>query len=442
MNEEKKNEQAQPTTVVKQVEKKVNIIAIIAIIAVIAVVVFVLINTNKQCGATAETQSSPTVSNKVAAGPIVPPPAVQLATEPGTVADVAQAPQTPKAPPVDLWAFLPDNVGEINGKSITKKDFINNFNSQFPDGKPPAQINAEMLKNMAPQLIKSFFERQIMLDMTTKSGIKPSREQVVTSLNETMKTLDPQQLEMMKSSLASQKNISIEDYINQLADNPAMQENIAVDTFLKGYMAKITATEAELKAAYNKHKTEVFTQPGDKPDTVRASHILFKVEDVKDAKAKKEALEQAQKTLVELKKDPASFEKTAKAVSACPSGKEGGSLGNFGRGQMVKEFEEAAFAMSPGEISEPIETQFGYHIIRKDAPVAGSEKNFEEVKAQVEEMVKAEKMEEQLRSMLDKEFKALNAKIFVQAPEPPKAPEAPVVPALQPQQQPAPSPAK
>ncbi|MDD2478479.1 MAG: peptidylprolyl isomerase [Victivallaceae bacterium] len=434
MTEEKKNEPAsQPTAIVKQAEKKVNIIAIIAIIAVIAIVVFVLINTNNQCGVPVETPS-PTIATEVASGPIVPPPAVQAVTEDETAA--AQAPQKPKAPPADLWAFLPDNVGEIAGKAITKKDFVDNFNSQFPDGKPPAQINSEMLKNMAPQLVRSFIERQIMLDMTIKAGIKPSREQVVTSLNETMKTLDPQQLEMMKSSLMAQKNISIEDYINELANNPAMQENIAVDTFLKGYMDKITAPEAELKAAYEKHKTEMFTEPGDKPDTVRASHILFKVDDVKDEKAKKEALEQAQKTLVELKKDPSSFGETAKAISSCPSGKEGGKLGNFGRGQMVKEFEAAAFAMEPGDISEPIETQFGYHIIRRDAPSAGSEKSFDEVKTQVAEIVKAEKMEEQLRAMIDKEFKALDAKVFVQAPEPPQAPTPEVG------QQPAPSPAE
>ena len=58
------------------------------------------------------------------------------------------------------------------------------------------------------------------------------------------------------------------------------------------------------------------------------------------------------------------FEDVAKAVSICPSGKRGGDLGWFGRGQMIKEFETAAFAMQKGQISRPVKTQFGWHVIR------------------------------------------------------------------------------
>lgn len=59
-----------------------------------------------------------------------------------------------------------------------------------------------------------------------------------------------------------------------------------------------------------------------------------------------------------------SFEEIAKAKSLCPSGKKGGSLGWFGRNQMVKEFESAAFSLKKGEISRPVKTQFGWHIIK------------------------------------------------------------------------------
>ena len=59
-----------------------------------------------------------------------------------------------------------------------------------------------------------------------------------------------------------------------------------------------------------------------------------------------------------------SFESLAKAYAQCPSGKRGGDLGYFGRGRMVKEFEDAAFSMEVGQVSRPIKTQFGYHLIK------------------------------------------------------------------------------
>jgi len=74
---------------------------------------------------------------------------------------------------------------------------------------------------------------------------------------------------------------------------------------------------------------------------------------------------QALKILEELEKG-ADFGNLAKQYSTCPSGKRGGDLGSFGRGQMVKPFEQAAFALNVGETTkEPVKTQFGYHVIKR-----------------------------------------------------------------------------
>ena len=88
------------------------------------------------------------------------------------------------------------------------------------------------------------------------------------------------------------------------------------------------------------------------PTKVHCAHILVKTE--KEANMVLERLKKGEK-----------FANIAKAVSLCPSKKRGGDLGTFGRGQMVKEFENAAFALQKGEISPIIKTKFGYHIIRR-----------------------------------------------------------------------------
>ena len=84
---------------------------------------------------------------------------------------------------------------------------------------------------------------------------------------------------------------------------------------------------------------------------VKASHLLVRTED--EAKKLKEEI---------LAGNP--FEDVAAEVSLCPSGANGGDLGFFGKGQMVKEFEDAAFSMEIGEVSDPIQTQFGWHLIK------------------------------------------------------------------------------
>lgn len=86
---------------------------------------------------------------------------------------------------------------------------------------------------------------------------------------------------------------------------------------------------------------------------VRASHVLVKTED------------EAKKLREDINAGKISFEDAARQISLCPSGHEGGDLGFFKRGVMVKPFEDAAFAMKEiGEISEPVETQFGWHLIQ------------------------------------------------------------------------------
>jgi len=87
---------------------------------------------------------------------------------------------------------------------------------------------------------------------------------------------------------------------------------------------------------------------------IRASHILV------------EKHSQALRVLEELGAGRG-FDELARRHSTCPSGKRGGDLGSFGRGQMVKEFERAAFALKVGEVSQPVKTKFGYHVIKRTA---------------------------------------------------------------------------
>ena len=101
--------------------------------------------------------------------------------------------------------------------------------------------------------------------------------------------------------------------------------------------------------------------------SVRASHILLMYQGSARSSATRSKAE-AESQINALKAEidgGADFAQLAQANSDCPSGRKGGDLGSFGRGQMVPEFEQAAFGMNVGDVSGIIETQFGYHIIKR-----------------------------------------------------------------------------
>lgn len=152
-------------------------------------------------------------------------------------------------------------------------------------------------------------------------------------------------------------------------------------TLLKQYalsklLGTVKVSDEEALAYFNDHKDTFKTAP-----TVRASHILV------DSK------EQADAILAEIK-DGLSFEEAAQKYSNCPSKERGGDLGEFGRGQMVPEFEQAVFNMKANEISEPVQSQFGYHLIKLAALNEAKDANFEDVKDKVMQFVMSMKHNE------------------------------------------------
>ena len=125
-----------------------------------------------------------------------------------------------------------------------------------------------------------------------------------------------------------------------------IKANILKQYAINKLLSDIKVTEEEIINYYNEHK-EYFNVP----ETVRASHIL-----VNDEKKANEIVDEIKGGL--------SFEDAAKKYSTCPSKEIGGDLGEFIRGKMVKEFEDAAFKLEVGVVSEPVKSQFGYHIIK------------------------------------------------------------------------------
>lgn len=147
----------------------------------------------------------------------------------------------------------------------------------------------------------------------------------------------------------------------------------AINSVLKG----ITVTEEEMQVFY-KENPDHFAEP----ETAHAKHILVDTE------------ERAQEIMDSIAKGEVVFEDAAKEFSSCPSSAQGGDLGEFGKGQMVPEFDQVAFEAEIDKVVGPVKTQFGYHVIkvedRKDASVMA----FDEVKEYIQGTLLQQKQNE------------------------------------------------
>ncbi len=164
-----------------------------------------------------------------------------------------------------------------------------------------------------------------------------------------------------------------EDYLQAL---DRMKKSLLKQYAMNKLLTSVQVSEEEVKAYYEAHKDLFKTS-----ETASARHILVATE------------EEASNILEEIKKGLA-FEEAAKKYSTCPSSAQGGALGEFTRGRMVPEFDKAVFAMTPGEIAGPIQTQFGYHLIQLDKLVKEGESSFEAVQGKVAEQCLLAKRQE------------------------------------------------
>lgn len=162
------------------------------------------------------------------------------------------------------------------------------------------------------------------------------------------------------------------------------KEALLISYAMEKALSSVKVTEEEIAAFYDAHKAELGGG-----ETVNASHILVDSE------------EEAARIRAEILSGAITFEDAARKYSSCPSKEEGGNLGDFGRGQMVPEFEEACFALPDGEISEPVRTQFGYHLIRVNSRKETAAPSLSDVHDEVGAAVLREKQQKAYQSKVN-----------------------------------------
>ena len=285
-------------------------------------------------------------------------------TAPAGVADAAFGGQPAPAPAVD-----PNAVAvTVNDIAITEGEILEQINQQImmqTGGMPlpPAQL-AAFAPQMRPQVLQGLIEAALLDgavaeqevvvdDAQVREEIQRQFEAFLLAQNVTREEVD----ERMQAT----QGVTLEEVFEDQATDPQNLRMMRHAELIRQRHPEQTAvSDEDVAAAYESEKDTVWS----KPEQVRASHILLGVEAGASEDEKAAAKAKAEEVLTLARTADVAFAELAKQHSTGPSAPAGGDLGFFAQnGSMVKPFEDAAFALEAGEISDLVETQFGYHII-------------------------------------------------------------------------------
>ncbi len=255
-------------------------------------------------------------------------------------------------------------VLKVNGQPIRAAEItmaMSNLSAQMQQmGQKPDQ--QQLIQMATGRVIDSV----LLAQAAKKAGLKPNEERVQQSIAQIEQQAGGK--DKFVTTLAA-GGMTVEQFTDMLRTMDLAQDY--VETKIK---PTVHVTDAEAKKFYDENP-KMFSHP----EQVHARHILIKVPQDADEATKKKAHEKAEQARARALKGE-DFAKLAEELSEGPSAKNGGDLGFFTREQMVKPFADAAFALEPGQISNVVETRFGYHVIKVEEKRPAGKKPFDEVK--------------------------------------------------------------
>jgi peptidyl-prolyl cis-trans isomerase C len=295
----------------------------------------------------------------------------------GSLSNAADPEKKTVVPKVEAAAAGQESVARVNGVAITALE-LNRATKVMSAGQRGVTPSADQQKEFEKQALNQLVSAELLYQAGQKLEIKDLDKQVDDKMAQG-KAKFPNTEDFAKAM----KEMDMEE--KDLRDYT--RRDLIITNFIeKTIIPKVTVSEEDARKFYDQNPDK-FTRP----ETVKASHILLGVDQKASADEKKTAREKAEKLRKELS-GGADFAALAKGNSTCPSSQQGGDLGYFGKGQMVPAFETAAFALKPGEISDVVETQFGYHIIKLTEKKAAEKVEFKEARPRIDEFLKNQKV--------------------------------------------------
>jgi len=283
----------------------------------------------------------------------------------------------------------------INGTAILEREveerIVAMVQQQMGGMQIPQEHMGQMREMVRPGALQSLVDAELMRQAIESADLTAELEECVAELNRNLQgylfanrmTRDDFAQQIMAS-----ENVSLDEYIAREAGTERFKRTyIEIKLLETEYPERLDVSTEEVAARYETDLESVFTRP----DMVRASHILIGTDEMESEAAKAKAEE----VLALARAEGADFAELAKEHSTGPSAPLGGDLGFFQReDQMVEPFAAAAFALEVGGISDPVETQFGFHVIKVTDKQAASVATLEEAGPSIRSQIRVERVRE------------------------------------------------
>ena len=315
--------------------------------------------------------------------------------------------------------LLNAEVGNNNFKVTNEQ--LAQFITSLPEFQQGGRFSQEVYDKLLSQnqMTPSQFEKKMrgeLLLQQVRDGV-PGLAFTSKAVEDAVLNVEHQQREVSVAEIKtadfiSQVNVDpseVQAYYEKHKDKFKVPEQVKLEFVMLSantLIPKMQTTDEEAKKFYDENASKFQGS-----EQRHASHILIGAGASASPEAKAEAKKKAEQVLAEIKKNPAKFAELAKKYSQDPgSAEKGGDLGTFGRGSMVKPFEDAAFSMKPGEVSGLVQSDFGYHII-KLTEIVGQGQGFETLKPQI----RAELMYQKALVKFSEQAEAFSATVYEQS---------------------------
>lgn len=269
-------------------------------------------------------------------------------------------------------------IAEVNKSGITSNQLQSAFLNAISgyDDATLSSLDQSAIVSFKKNILDQLINTELLYQQAQKEKIKISNDEINLEIDKIKDNFSsPEEFnEALKANNITLVRLK-EDIKRQLMINSVLEKT----------RNQVSISDEELLEYYNDNK-ESFLEP----EQVHARHILVETE------------EEANNLLLQLKEGLTDFAELAKEKSIGPSAPSGGDLGFFARGQMVKEFEDAAFSLEPGEISEVVQSQFGYHIIKSEEKKEEYSPTFEEAKERISNTLKNQRENEAILALTSK----------------------------------------